>query len=103
MVNIDNRPWIPQHIPSEIRKELYRRTLDQGINYVNTNTDWSNYKNYRGPLSAWTRVTSNGTGAEKPKIVDDKVIRPANERSGFVLYGGVGFNSAYGTTNSNGQ
>jgi hypothetical protein len=31
---LDNRPWVPHHIPNAVRKELYRRTLDQGFNFV---------------------------------------------------------------------
>jgi hypothetical protein len=90
--SLDNRPWVPHHIPNPIRRELYRRILDQGLNYVDMDNNWSNYKNYRGPLSAWVRLTSNGTGVSKSspnlKVYD-----------GFVLYGGEGFHDAFGKLN----
>lgn len=87
--SLDNRPWVPHHIPNPIRRELYRRISDRGINYVNTDANWSNYKNYRGPLSAWVRVTSNGTGVSKN-------LSNAAKYEGFVLYGGQGFHDAFG-------
>lgn len=86
---LDNRPWVPHHIPNPIRRELYRRISNQGINYVNTDANWDNYKNYRGPLSAWVRVTSNGTGVSKN-------LSNTKKYEGFVLYGGQGFHDAFG-------
>lgn len=86
---LDNRPWVPHHIPNPIRRELYRRISDQGLNYVNTDANWDNYKNYRGPLSAWVRVTSNGTGVSKN-------LSNTKKYEGFVLYGGQGFHDAFG-------
>lgn len=95
---LDNRPWVPHHIPNPIRRELYRRSFDQGFNHVDMNTNWSNYKNYKGPLSAWTRVTSNGTGINK-KALGLNINPLDRERNGFVLYGGQGFYDAFGTLN----
>jgi len=93
--SLDNRPWVPHHIPNPIRRELYRRTLDQGLNYVDTGTktnNWSDYKNYRGPLSAWVRVTSNGTGVSK-------ALSNTQKYNGFVMYGGQGFQDTFGNIN----
>jgi len=90
--SLDNRPWVPHHIPNPIRRELYRRILDQGANYVDTDNNWSNYKNYRGPLSAWVRVTSNGTGVSK-------TLSNSQKYDGFILYGGQGFHDAFGNIN----
>ena len=102
--SLDNRPWVPHHIPNPIRRELYRRILDQGFNYVNTDVNWPNYKNYRGPLSAWIRVTSNGTGMTKTLLGSDNINNAEYElrkRDGFVLYGGQGFHDAFGTLKLN--
>lgn len=90
--SLDNRPWVPHHIPNPIRRELYRRILDQGFNYIDTDNSWSNYKNYRGPLSAWTRITSNGTGVSK-------TLSNSQKYDGFILYGGQGFHDAFGKLN----
>jgi hypothetical protein len=97
---LDNRPWVPHHIPNAIRKELYRRTLDQGFNFVDTSTGWDdNFKSFRGPLSAWVRVTSNGTGISKNKAFNN--VNARERRDGFVLYGGQGFADAFGNINFN--
>ena len=98
---LDNRAWVPHHIPNAIRKELYRRTLDQGMLYNSSNNtaNWNNYKYYRGPMSAWSRITSNGTGFNKLNVADPKFSKIDFEnqsRKGFVLYGGQGFDAAYG-------
>jgi hypothetical protein len=98
---LDNRAWVPHHIPNAIRKELYRRTLDQSMVYDSSNNtaNWSNYKYYRGPLSAWTRITSNGTGFNKLNVADTKFSKidfENQKRDGFVMYGGQGFDDSYG-------
>jgi len=90
--SLDNRPWVPHHIPNPIRRELYRRILDQGFNHIDTDNSWSNYKNYRGPLSAWVRITSNGTGVSK-------TLSNSQKYDGFILYGGQGFHDAFGKLN----
>ena len=100
--SLDNRPWVPHHIPNPIRRELYRRILDQGFNYIDMDSNWSNYKNYRGPLSAWVRVTSNGTGVTKTFVNDNNLSKEEYERrkrEGFILYGGQGFHDAFGQIN----
>jgi hypothetical protein len=102
--SLDNRPWVPHHIPNPIRRELYRRILDQGFNYVDTDNSWDNYKNYKGPLSAWVRVTSNGTGMTKTLLGSDNISNAEYElrkRDGFILYGGQGFHDAFGTLKLN--
>jgi hypothetical protein len=101
--NFDNRPWVPHTIPNQIRAELYRRRTERGFNYVNSPNPWSNddWKNYRGPLSSWVRVTSNGTGITKNNAValtPDEIQRQTKD--GFVLYGGQGFYDAFGTFNT---
>ena len=104
--NLDNRPWIPHHIPNQIRAELYRRTLAYGLKYIDPSTGFydnaNTWKTYRGPLTAWTRVVSNGTGVTKNLIGSSGMSAQEFEnqkRNGFVLYGGQGFHDAFGNIN----
>ena len=93
----DNRPWAPHPIPPWIIKEFGRRQNDVGFDYpVNvTWTDDGTWQNYKGPLTAWVRVFSNGTGR-----ISEKSNYP--EKSGFILQGGQGFDKVYGIpTNKN--
>jgi hypothetical protein len=99
----DNRPWVPHHIPNSIRKELYRRTIDQGVTYVdamsgwydNTDVKWTESK---GPMSSWVRITSNGNGISKnKKTILSHAELEKQKRDGFVLYGGQGFYDAFGS------
>lgn len=87
----DNRPWAPHPIPPWIIKEFQRRQNDIGFEYP-TNITWDdngNWQNYKGPMTAWVRLFSNGTGR-----VTTKSDYP--EKSGFVLQGGAGFDKVYG-------
>ena len=91
----DNRPWAPHPIPSWIIKEFTRRQNDIGLEYpVPVSINWDDngtWQNYKGPLTPWVRVFSNGTGRANEK--SDYPIR-----NGFVLQGGYGFDKSYGTT-----
>ena len=92
----DNRPWAPNPIPDWIIKEFRRRQNDIGLEYPAaagsvTWGDDGNWQNYKGPLTPWVRVFSNGTGK-----ADGKSNYP--EKSGFILQGGYGFDKSYGTT-----
>jgi hypothetical protein len=91
----DNRPWAPHPIPSWIIKEFTRRQNDIGFEYpVPVSINWDDngtWQNYKGPLTPWVRVFSNGTGR-----VNEKGDYPI--RNGFVLQGGYGFDKSYGTT-----
>ena len=91
----DNRPWAPNPIPDWIIKEFRRRQNDIGFEYPAaagsvTWGDDGNWQNYKGPLTPWVRVFSNGTGK-----ADGKSNYP--EKSGFILQGGYGFDKSYGT------
>lgn len=89
----DNRPWAPHPIPSWIIKEFIRRQNDIGFEYpVPVSINWDengNWQNYKGPMTAWARVFSNGTG---------KITYKSNSprKDGFALYGGQGFDDAFG-------
>ena len=87
----DNRPWAPHPIPSWIIKEFTRRQNDIGFDYPQsvTWTDDGNWQQYKGPMTPWVRVFSNGTGR-----VNEKSNYP--EKSGFILQGGYGFDKSYG-------
>jgi len=87
----DNRPWAPHPIPNWIIKEFIRRQNDIGLEYP-VNVTWDDngtWQNYKGPMTAWVRVFSNGTGK-----VNTKSNYP--EKSGFILQGGYGFDKVYG-------
>jgi hypothetical protein len=90
----DNRPWAPHPIPSWLIKEFTRRQKDIGFEYpaANNTVTWTEngtWQNYKGPMTAWARLFSNGTG----KISYNS--RSAR-RDGFALYGGQGFDDAFG-------
>jgi len=87
----DNRPWAPHPIPSWLIKEFTRRQKDIGINYPQSITwgDSGTWQDYKGPMTAWTRVFSNGTGKVN---YNSRSAR----RDGFALYGGQGFEDAFG-------
>jgi hypothetical protein len=93
----DNRPWAPHPIPSWVIKEFIRRQNDIGFEYpVPVSINWDdngNWQNYKGPMTAWARVFSNGTGR-----VSDKSNFPI--RNGFILHGGDGFDKSYGAVNN---
>ena len=87
----DNRPWAPHPIPPWIIKEFTRRQNDIGLEYP-TNVTWDDngtWQQYKGPMTPWVRVFSNGTGR-----VSDRSNYP--EKSGFILQGGQGFDKVYG-------
>lgn len=67
-------PWQMLPISGPIRKELERRKLNYGINYVET---VGNKEEYKGPRRTWIRCASNA-------IIDGKQgFRFINENDGF--------------------
>ena len=99
--------WEIQNIPTECVKELRRRsnTNNIGMNiptpFINTTFNFDQtYKDYKGPMSPWVRVFSNGTG----KSINGMVPRSAylnkkyveKDYNGFILKGGDGFFDAFG-------
>lgn len=92
----DNRPWAPHPIPPWVIKEFIRRQKDIGYEYPAhpESVSWDDngtWQNYKGPLTAWARVFSNGTG----KVTYNS--RSAR-RDGFALFGGQGFEYSFGFT-----
>jgi len=99
--------WEIQNIPTEVVRELRRRsnTNNIGMNiptpFINTTFNFEqNYKDYKGPMTPWVRVFSNGTG----KSINGMVPRSAylnkkyveKDYNGFILKGGDGFFDAFG-------
>jgi hypothetical protein len=86
-------PWEPCNIPDEIQSELNRRKINRSFNYIdgekgewdNANGEWNKY---RGPMSPWVRVCSNGKGREK------------DGKEGFIFFSGKDFYTGYGFNNS---
>lgn len=74
-------------IPNEIQRELNRRKKNVGLNFVKPdgwNKDGGDWENYKGPMTSWVRVCSNGNG------------KPSLKKPGFILNGGKGFYQGYG-------
>ena len=87
-------PWMPSNIPQEIQEELNRRKINRSYKFIqNQQASWdvnssgaSSWKSYRGPLTSWIRMCSNGAG--------HPLNNPPRER--FVLFSGKGFYQTYG-------
>ena len=99
--------WEIQNIPTELVRELRRRnnTNNIGMNipspFFNTTFDFeNNFKNYKGPMTPWVRVFSNGTGKSINGMVPSSdYLKKKNldvDYNGFILKGGDGFFNAYG-------
>lgn len=108
----DNSPlwWEIQNIPTEIVRELRRRSNTNNIGmespfpFQNIVLDFENsYSKYKGPLSPWVRIFSNSTGKSVNGLVPGSAYLLKNEKQfdydGFILSGGEGFYDAYGYTN----
>lgn len=96
--------WEAQNIPWQLVRELRRRSnntnLGQNAN-VNTVINFQNeHATYRGPMTAWVRAFSNGTGQIGSPVVPVSKYLFKNDQlpkyEGFLLQGGAGFNEAYG-------
>lgn len=87
-------PWQTCNVPEELQKELVRRKTNRSFNYKNIdgwNKDGGDWEQYKGPLTAWTRVCSNGVG------------RNSINKKGFVISSGKDFYQTYGFQNGNQQ
>ena len=95
-------PWEPCNFPDEIQAELNRRRVNRSFRYVDgakggwgsNDSNVAEWTKYRGPMSPWVRLCSNGYGREKnangTPLSSDKI------KPGFVMFGGKGFYSEYG-------
>ena len=108
--------WEIQNIPTEMVRELRRRnnTNNIGMNipnpFVNATFDFqNNHSKYKGPMTPWIRVFSNGTGQIANGFVPrsgylskENYQDPNNSKpyAGFILKGGDGFYDAFGYNNT---
>jgi hypothetical protein len=82
-------PWEPCNFPDVVQAELNRRKIDRSFKYVTSekgawNNETGDWSKYRGPMSSWVRLCSNGFGSELVK------------KPGYVFFAGQDFYSAYG-------
>ena len=108
--------WEIQNISTEMVRELRRRNNSNNIGmeipnpFVNATFDFTNnHGKYKGPMTPWVRIFSNGTG----QIANGLVPRSAylnksggqspndsKPYDGFILKGGDGFYDAFGYNNT---
>jgi hypothetical protein len=91
-------PWEPCNIPEELQGELNRRKINRSFRFVEgTKGGWGEsdgeWTKYRGPMTPWVRLCSNGYGRE---FLDDGVTKNPNPKPGFVFFGGKDFYNGYG-------
>lgn len=87
-------PWECHVFPKEIQAELRRRAINRSFNpidggvttWTHNKDDGSEWNAYKGPMTAWVRLCSNGVGLETRV--------PLME--GFVMHGGKNFYDSYG-------
>ena len=94
-------PWLPSNIPAEIQQELNRRKTARGLNFTsNTVASWDkdtgDWNKYKGPMSAWARVCSNGWGVPTPDTAHLSFRNQKFDFPGMVLYSGEEFYTTYG-------
>lgn len=102
------RYWDVQNIPTELIRELRRRKNSNNIGFEIPNNIVSNFKrehkNYKGSLSPWIRIFSNGTGMRNNERVPKSAYLGNKPYDGFILESGKSFNDAYGLSRgSNGE
>lgn len=101
--------WENQNIPTQLIRELRRRNASNNIGFnfptpgnpiavVNNFKD--NHGKYRGPMTPWVRVFSNGTGISPNKNIPQSKILLKNGKEvvydGFIMMPGQGFYDAFG-------
>lgn len=103
---LDNKPWVPRPIPNWLMSELTRRKKDFGIDFTANvpKSNWDlngNWNEYKGPMTPWVRVCSNGNGQSKfLKPFKSGTTTVNKQNGGFVLYGGQGFKDTFGITDN---
>jgi len=103
--------WEIQNIPNEMVRELRRRNNTNNIGmeipnpFVNATFDFTNnHSKYKGPMTPWIRIFSNGTGQIANGLVPRSTYlnKSGNQvpYDGFILKGGDGFYDAFGYNNT---
>lgn len=104
------RWWEVQNIPVALIRELRRRknSVNLGFNYPSSGNaegiayDFLNkHPEYRGPMTPWVRIYSNGTGLANNGLVPRSSLLNKNGNSqknykGFLFLPGNGFYDAFG-------
>ncbi len=104
--------WEIQNIPTEMVRELRRRNNTNNIGmdipnpFINATFDFANNHNkYKGPMTPWVRIFSNGTGQIANGLVPrsgylnksgGQSPNDSKPYDGFILKGGDGFYDAFG-------
>ncbi len=105
--------WDLQNIPTPLVRELRRRNnvnnVGMSIPQPLTNTTYNfetTYESYKGPMTPWVRVFSNGKGLTINQMVPHSGYLYKNyvpvDYNGFILKGGDGFYDAFGYNAKNG-
>ena len=114
----DNAPtwWEIQNIPTEMVRELRRRnnTNNVGMSIPTPLTDVTfnfekTHGQYRGPMTPWIRIFSNGTGqisngfVPRSGYLNKQGYQDPDTKGydGFILKGGDGFYDAFGYNQTN--
>lgn len=108
--------WEIQNISTEMVRELRRRNNSNNIGmeipnpFVNATFDFENNHNkYKGPMTPWVRIFSNGTGQISNGLVPRSAYlnksggqspNDSKPYDGFILKGGDGFYDAFGYNNT---
>ena len=108
--------WEIQNIPTEMVRELRRRNNSNNVGmqipnpFVNATFDFANnHSKYKGPMTPWVRIFSNGTGQISNGLVPRSAYlnksggqspNDSKPYDGFILKGGDGFYDAFGYNNT---
>lgn len=108
--------WEIQNISNEMVRELRRRNNSNNIGmaipnpFIGATFDFKNNHNkYKGPMTPWVRIFSNGTGQISNGLVPrsgylnksgGQSPNDAKPYDGFILKGGDGFYDAFGYNNT---
>lgn len=101
--------WEVQNIPVALIRELRRRKNFNNVgmsfptpgNPAATSSDFfNNHSKYKGPMTPWVRIFSNGTGLASNGLVPrSELLDPygkGTDYDGFLMMNGEGFYDAYG-------
>jgi len=93
-------PWEPSNVPTELQDELDRRRRNISLDFVKSEGSWKggDWQKYKGPMTAWIRVCSNGRGrATFTNTAGEEKDFLAKR---FVFFGGKDYQSIFGLKNT---
>lgn len=89
--------WENTTFHPNIVKELRRRKHNNNVGIANINFEFpKNLEEYKGPMTSWVRICSNGTGQVRNSRVPRSKLLTQDKYNGFILDGGSGFGETYG-------